>query len=64
MNTCELSVGISALANTIACQLSDEELSFIAAVFTQMGDTLAAIAAHRALCEGKRETEDTPALPI
>ncbi len=56
MNTCELPFSITALANAIACHLSGGELAVAAAVFTQLGDTLATIAAQRALlCENNKK---------
>ncbi|MHB1315719.1 MAG: DUF6774 domain-containing protein [Christensenellales bacterium] len=51
MNQCDITYGISALANWIADQLSDEELAFYASLFAQLGDTLATIAARRDLCK-------------
>ena len=50
MNVCELTAAITALANTIACQMNDGELTVIAAVLVQLGDTLSTIAARRAVC--------------
>ena len=55
MNTTELTVAISALSNAIACGLSSGELALLASVFVQIGDTLATIAAKRALCEESAE---------
>ena len=51
MNACELTASITAAANTIACQLDDDELSLLAAVLVQLGDTLATIATQRAICK-------------
>lgn len=45
-----LAAGINALAAALARELNDEELTLTAAVLTQLGDTLATIAAQRALC--------------
>lgn len=45
-----LTMAVSALASSIAAQVSDEELGLIAAVLTQLGDTLGTIAAQRELC--------------
>lgn len=56
MNPCELTFGVTSLANTIACRLSDEELDVVAAIFTQLGDTLETISAQRALCSAKTTT--------
>ena len=53
MNSFELSGAITAVANAIACGRSVNELALLAAVFVQIGDTLATIAAERALCEDK-----------
>lgn len=47
MNACELTALVTAAGNTIAAGLCDEELSLLAAVFTQLGDVLATIAATR-----------------
>ncbi len=49
MNPCELSMNITAIANAIAENLSEDDLAITAAVFTQLGDTLATIATSRAL---------------
>lgn len=53
MNACELTALVTAAGNTIAAGLCDEELSLLAAVFTQLGDVLATIAATRSFCESK-----------
>ena len=53
MNPCELTVSITALANSIACQLTTDEISLVSAVFMQLGDSLATIAAQRSLCENQ-----------
>ncbi len=50
MNACELTASITAVANAISCRLNDEELNILALVLTQLGDTLATIAAQRSLC--------------
>ena len=51
MNACNLTATVTALANTIACGLNAEEISLLSSVLVQLGDTLATIASHRALCE-------------
>ena len=51
MNACNLTAAVTALANTIACGLKAEEIALLSSVLVQLGDTLATIAAHRALCE-------------
>ena len=51
MKSLELTVAVTALANSIACTLDVTELALIAGIFVQIGDTLATIAAQRALFE-------------
>lgn len=51
MNACELPVAVSALAAALAQKLNDEELGLLAAVLTQLGDTLATIAVQREICK-------------
>ena len=53
VDSCELTVSIAALANALAVGRSEEELSLLAAVLTQLGDTLATIAVQRGIC-GKK----------
>lgn len=53
MNPCELTVAITAFANTIAAGLGAEEISLIGSLFVLLGDTLATIAAQKALCEAQ-----------
>lgn len=43
MNACELTASVTALANSIVCQLTTDELSLSSAVFMQLGDTLTTI---------------------
>lgn len=50
MNACELTMSVAALANAIACRLTDEETELLGAVLVQLGDTLEAIVAQRKLC--------------
>ena len=51
MNSLELTGAVTAIANAIARRLSVEEMALYAAIFVQIGDTLATIAAKEALCE-------------
>lgn len=46
MNPCELTASVTAIANAIACKLTEEELN----VLTQLGDTLLTIATHKSIC--------------
>ncbi len=51
MNACELTASITALANAIACKLSNDELGLLASVLVQLGDTLVTIATQRNICK-------------
>ena len=51
VNACELTATITAIANYLACQLTPEELGLLAVMLTQLGDTLATIAAHQSICK-------------
>ena len=53
MNPCELTASVTAVANALACKLSDDELTLLASVLVQLGDTLVTIATRRSLCESK-----------
>lgn len=53
MNSCELTASVTAIANALACKLSNEELTFLAAVLVQLGDTLVTISTQRSFCENK-----------
>ena len=50
MNPCQLTASITAFANTLACQLTEEELNLLGVVLTQLGDTLLTIATQRNIC--------------
>ena len=51
MNACELTASITAIANGIACKLNNEELTLLASVLVQLGDTLVTISTQRSICE-------------
>lgn len=53
MNACELTASITAIANALACRLSDDQLTLLGSSLTQLGDTLLTIATHRSICCGK-----------
>ena len=55
MSSLELTSTVTALSNAIACRLTIGELSLLAGILVQLGDTLATIAAQRALCEERAE---------
>ena len=46
LNSCELVIAISSFACGIAKSFNEEEIAILAAVFTQLGDSLATILAH------------------
>lgn len=50
MNGCELTASITAIANMLACQLTEDELNLLGVVLTQLGDTLLTIATQRSIC--------------
>jgi hypothetical protein len=43
MNGCQLTAFITAFANSIAASSTPEQIELFAAIFTQLGDTLATI---------------------
>lgn len=53
MNACELTASITAIANTLACNLTEEELNLLGVILTQLGDTILTIATHRSVCTCK-----------
>ena len=53
MNSCEFAALISAAACCIADGKSAEELALLSSILMQLGDTLATISAHQALCAPK-----------
>lgn len=56
MNPYETSMSVAALANVIACELSSpEEIAAVAALFVQLGDTMATIAAQQTLCISRKD---------
>lgn len=53
MNSCELTASITALANGLACRLSEDELNLLGVTLTQLGDTLITIATQRSICRAQ-----------
>lgn len=53
MNACELTTAVTALANALACEFSEEELTLIASVLVQLGDTLVTIVTRNSICKEK-----------
>lgn len=50
MNACELTASITAVANWLACQLTNEELELLGVTLTQLGDTLLTVATQKSIC--------------
>ena len=50
MNGSALTASITALANMLACYLSEDELNLLGVTLTQLGDTILTIATHRSIC--------------
>ena len=55
MNSLELTSAVNTLANVLSCKLTPAELALVAGILVQLGDTLATIAAQKALCEERAE---------
>ena len=53
MDTLALTTAITALANTISCHLTDDQLNLLGTLLTQLGDTLITIATRRSICENR-----------
>ena len=50
MNACELTATITAIANYLAGQMTNEELELLGVSLTQLGDTLLTIVTQRGIC--------------
>ena len=57
MNSCELTAAVTAVANALACKLSNDELTLLSSVLVQLGDTLVTIATQRTICENINKKE-------
>ncbi|MDD5947215.1 MAG: hypothetical protein PUC41_05385 [Oscillospiraceae bacterium] len=58
MNSCELTMAVTAFANAIAAKLeSPEEIAAVASVFILLGDAMAAISAQQILCQLQQDKE-------
>lgn len=57
MNPCQLTASITAIANALSSRLSTDDTTILAAAFVQLGDTLATIAAQRAICEANSDNK-------
>lgn len=58
MNSCELTMAVTALANAIAGNLnSPDEIDAVGAVFVLIGDAMAAISAQQILCQSQQNKQ-------
>lgn len=57
MNPCQLTASVTAVANALACKLSEEEIALLATILVQLGDTLATILAQKAICKPQLSPE-------
>lgn len=55
LNPCELTLSVTALANAIAKDLSNDDVALLGSIFLQLGDTLTTISLQRSLCSKKNE---------
>lgn len=49
MNSCELTASITAIANALACNLTEDELNLLGITLTLLADTLITIATQRSI---------------
>ena len=59
MNTCQITTTITALANTIASKLTTEEVTLLAALLVQLGDTLVTIVTQKTICKEIANSQET-----
>jgi len=57
MNQFGTTFSVTALANAIACKLSNEEIELFASMLNQLGYTLETIVSQRELCKSKENLE-------
>ncbi|MBR5318097.1 MAG: hypothetical protein IKU46_00665 [Peptococcaceae bacterium] len=55
MNSSELTASITALANALACKLTEDELNLLGVTLTQLADTLFTISTQRSICSRNRK---------
>ncbi len=58
MNPCELTASITALANLLACRLSDDELNLLGVALTQLADTLITLSTNRSLLSNQQKAKN------
>lgn len=50
MNACKLTASITAIANYLASQLTQDQLELLGVSLTQLGDTLLTIVTQNSIC--------------
>lgn len=55
VNSCELTASVTAIANTLACQLTEDELNLLGLTLTLLADTSLTIATQRNVCNRKSD---------
>ena len=63
MTPCEITAAVTAVANFISCNFTDEQIDLLGAIFVQLGDTLAIISAQNALCQSVLSKNNNKATP-
>lgn len=53
----QITAAVTAAANYLAQRFTTEELTLLAAVLVQLGDTLVTITAQQALCDAKHSSD-------
>ena len=57
MTPLELTSAVTALANTIACKLTADEITLLSSVLVQLGDTLVTIATVKSVSENDQNCQ-------
>ena len=57
MNSCELTAAVTAVANSLACKYNNDELTLLASILVQLGDTLVTIVTQRSICESTNKND-------
>ena len=55
MTPCELTASITAIANALACKLTDDKVALLGTALIQLGDTLLTIATQRGICSRRNK---------
>ena len=58
MKSLELTGAVTAIANALACQLTTDEITLLASVLVQLGDTLATIATVKGTVKNEQDCKE------